>query len=51
MVLTVAGSVITAALVVGAKGNFILGESDGVAIVGCAGLCCRADNSAYTSIE
>ena len=31
---------------VGASGNFIFGEIDGVAIVGWAGRCCRADISA-----
>jgi len=38
---------------VGARGNFIFGDTAagamvgrGAAIVGCAGLCCRADNSA-----
>jgi hypothetical protein len=43
--------VVVVVVVVGARGNFIFGETDGAAIVGCAGLCCRADNSAYTSME
>lgn len=50
VVATWTGSAIVVALV-GAKGNFILGEADEAAIVGCAGLCCRADNSANTSIK
>jgi len=36
---------------VGATGNLILGDKFGVAIVGCAGRCCRADNSAMTSMS
>jgi hypothetical protein len=35
---------------IGAVGNRILGDKLGAAIVGCAGRCCRADNSAMTSI-
>ena len=42
-------------VVVGARGNFIFGDTTtevvGAAIVGWAGRCCRADNSAKTSIR